>query len=80
MAMIVVSDTSRLSGLAIAGYLGLLEQIYGRVLIPSGVMEELQRGGEDNPRIIEALGLDWIEVRQPTNQQSNPALVNLLLS
>ncbi|UWU45901.1 hypothetical protein APLC1_0585 [Limnospira platensis C1] len=34
--MIVVSDTSPLSGLAIAGYLGLLEQLYGRVLIPSG--------------------------------------------
>lgn len=32
--MIVVSETSPLSGLAIAGYLGLLEQLYGRVLIP----------------------------------------------
>ncbi|MFP5270029.1 DUF3368 domain-containing protein [Coleofasciculus sp.] len=72
--MIVVSDTSPLSGLAIVGYLGLLEQLYGRVLIPSGVWHELQRGGEDDPRITDVLGLDWIEVRQPTNQQ----LVNVL--
>ncbi len=72
--MIVVSDTSPLSGLAIAGYLGLLEQLYGRVLIPSGVWHELQRGGEDDPRITDVLGLDWIEVRQTTNQQ----LVNFL--
>jgi predicted nucleic acid-binding protein len=72
--MIVVSDTSPLSGLAIVGYLGLLEQLYGRVLIPSGVWHELQGGGEDDPRITDVLGLDWIEVRQPTNQQ----LVNVL--
>lgn len=72
--MIVVSDTSPLSGLAIVGYLGLLEQLYGQVLIPSGVWHELQRGGEDDPRITDVLGLDWIEVRQPTNQQ----LVNVL--
>ncbi|OAB57456.1 nucleic acid-binding protein [Phormidium willei BDU 130791] len=72
--MIVVSDTSPLSGLAIAGYLGLLEQLYGRVLIPSGVWHELQRGGEDDPRITDVLGLDWIKVGDPTNQQ----LVNVL--
>lgn len=72
--MIVVSDTSPLSGLAIVGYLGLLEQLYGRVLIPSGVWHELQRGGEDDPRITDVLGLDWIKVRDPTNQQ----LVNVL--
>lgn len=67
--MIVVSDTSPLSGLAIVGYLGVLEQLYGQVLIPSGVMQELQRGGEDDPRITDVLGLDWIEIRQPTNPQ-----------
>jgi predicted nucleic acid-binding protein len=72
--MIVVSDTSPLSGLAIVGYLGLLEQLYGRVLIPSGVWHELQRGGEDDPRITDVLGLDWIKVGDPTNQQ----LVNVL--
>jgi predicted nucleic acid-binding protein len=32
-------------------------------------MQELQRGGEDDPRITDVLGLDWIEIRQATNQQ-----------
>lgn len=63
--MIVVSDTSPLSGLAIAGYLSLLPQLYGRVIIPVAVADELKRGGQDEPRITEVLAPDWIEVRQP---------------
>jgi len=67
--MIIVSDTSPLNGLAIVGYLPLLEQIYGRVLIPPAVADELARGGKDDPRITTVLSVDWIEVRQPTDRQ-----------
>ncbi|NEQ40627.1 MAG: DUF3368 domain-containing protein [Okeania sp. SIO3I5] len=67
--MIVVSDTSPLNGLVIVGHLPLLQQIYGRVLIPPAVADELERGGEDDPRITQVLSLDWIEVCQPTNIQ-----------
>lgn len=63
--MIVVSDTSPLSGLAIAGYLSLLQQLYGQVIIPVAVADELKRGGQDDPRIAAALALDWIAVQQP---------------
>jgi predicted nucleic acid-binding protein len=65
MAVIVVSDTSPLSGLAIAGYLSLLQQLYGQVIIPVAVADELKRGGQDDPRITAALAPDWVEVRQP---------------
>jgi predicted nucleic acid-binding protein len=65
MAVIVVSDTSPLSGLAIAGYLSLLQQLYGQVVIPVAVADELKRGGQDDPRITAALAPDWVEVRQP---------------
>lgn len=65
MALIIVSDTSPLSGLAIAGYLSLLEQIYGEVIIPVAVANELRQGGQNDPRITEALALDWIEIQQP---------------
>lgn len=51
------------------GYLSLLQQLYGRVLIPAAVMNELRRGGEDDPRITAVLSLDWIEVRQANNYQ-----------
>ena len=74
--MIVVSDTSPLSNLAIIGYLSLLQQIYERVLIPPSVAEELARGGEDDGRIVGVLSLDWIEVRQPTNLQQITKLEN----
>lgn len=72
--MIVVSDTSPLSGLAIAGHLSLLHQLYGQVVIPIAVAEELRRGGQDDPRIDEVLALSWIEVQQPTNQTLVEAL------
>lgn len=66
--MIVVSDTSPLSGLAITGHLWLLPQIYGRVTVPVAVAEELRRGGQEDPRIDAVLALDWVEVRQPTDR------------
>lgn len=65
--MIVVSDTSPLSGLAIAGYLFLLQQIYGQVVIPTAVADELRRGGQYDLRIQDVLALDWVEIRQSTN-------------
>ncbi|MBC6476453.1 MAG: hypothetical protein GDA56_00245 [Hormoscilla sp. GM7CHS1pb] len=67
--MIVVSDTSGISGLAIVGYLPLLQQLYEQVFLPPAVANELIRGGSDDPRITQALSLDWIEIRQPTDRQ-----------
>lgn len=55
--MIVVSNTSPISGLAIVNYLSLLQQIYEQVFIPPAVADELRRGGEDDRRI--ALGLSF---------------------
>lgn len=66
--MIIVSDTSPLSGLAITGHLFLLKKIYGQVVIPIAVADELRRGGQDDTRINEVLALNWIEVRKATNQ------------
>jgi len=74
MVMIIVSDTSPINGLAIVGYLWLLQQVYERVLIPPAVADELRRGGEDDSRIIDALSLDWIEVYQPRNYQLTETL------
>jgi predicted nucleic acid-binding protein len=67
MAVIIVSDTSPLSGLAIVGYLSLLQQLYTEVLIPPAVAAELIRGSQGDPRIISVLSQDWIKICQPTN-------------
>ena len=61
--MIVVSDTSSLSGLAIVGQLRLLQALYGQIIIPSAVASELKRGGQEDKRIAQVLALSWLEVK-----------------
>lgn len=65
--MIVVSDTSPLSGLAIVGQLSLLNALYGQVVIPSAVADELRRGGQDDSRIAQVLTVDWLEIKRPND-------------
>lgn len=60
--MIIVSDTSPLSNLAIVGCLSLLEQIYTQVIIPQGVAEELMNASDEDNIIAGVLSLDWIEI------------------
>jgi len=61
--VIVVSDTSALSGLAIVGQLALLRTLYGQIVIPSEVASELRRGAQDDPRIAPVLSLSWLEIK-----------------
>jgi predicted nucleic acid-binding protein len=64
MAMIIVSDTSPLSNLAMIDHLFLLREIYQTVIIPLAVAQELENTREDDPRIAAVLSLDWIEVKK----------------
>jgi predicted nucleic acid-binding protein len=59
--MVVVSDTSPISNLAIVGQLELLRTVFSRIIIPQAVFDELQR----SPVTIE-FG-NWIEVAEATN-------------
>ena len=70
--MIVVSDTSALSNLALVSHLWLLESIYQTVIIPDVVASEL--AAASNPTISAILQLGWIQ-RQSL---SNPQLANQL--
>jgi len=65
--VIVVSDTSALSNLAIVEHLWLLEVIYQTVLIPDAVASEL--AAASNPAISAILKLDWIKTRAITQSQ-----------
>lgn len=65
--MIIVSDTSPLSNLALIDHLFLLRNIYQIVIIPSAVAQELENTREDDPRIAAVLSLEWIEVKQVSN-------------
>lgn len=66
--MIVVSDTSPLSGLAIVGRLSLLKVLYGQVVIPPAVAAELRRGGQDDPRISQVLTVAWLVVKDANDR------------
>ena len=62
--MLVVSDTSPISNLALADRLSLLKEIYTAVVIPQAVADELEVGGKVDPRIAAVLSYDWIVIRQ----------------
>jgi predicted nucleic acid-binding protein len=66
--VLIVSNTSPISNLAKVGQLSLMEALYGRILIPRAVYEELldERAGET---VIAAVkSSTWIEVRFSQNQ------------
>lgn len=65
--MIVVSDTSALSNLAIVDHLWLLKAIYQTVIIPDVVASEL--AAASNPTIPGILQLGWIQTQPLTNPQ-----------
>lgn len=65
--MIVVSDASPLTNLAAIGRVEILRRVYGRVLAPEGVAEELREGERrgDHPPIVGVL--DWLEIHEVQN-------------
>ncbi|MBF2047523.1 MAG: DUF3368 domain-containing protein [Elainella sp. C42_A2020_010] len=65
--MIVVSDTSALSNLALVGHLWLLEALYQTVIIPNVVASEL--AAASNPTIPAILQLNWIQTQLLTNSK-----------
>ena len=68
--MIVVSDTSPLNYLVLIGYVEILPKLFGRVLVPPVVLQELQhskapasvRDWAKNPP-------DWLEVQMAKSKQ-----------
>lgn len=61
--MIIVSDTSPISNLAAIRQLDLLRQLYGFVIIPTGVYQELLNADETNPGMVAMQTLNWIQAR-----------------
>lgn len=67
---VVVSDTSPIRYLVLIGEIGLLEKLYGRILIPTAVFAELQ--AKQTPEAVRAwmqAAPSWAEVisvNQPT--------------
>lgn len=63
--MIVISDTSPINYLILIECVNVLPELFGRVVIPEGVFEELQR--QSTPQVVRewiAAIPSWLEVRQ----------------
>jgi predicted nucleic acid-binding protein len=67
--MIIVSNTSPLINLANIGQLHLLQQLYGQVIIPPAVYDEIVIVGVGQPGAMEVKTYDWFKVEQISNQQ-----------
>ena len=65
--MIIVSDTTPISELAKVDYLDLLPKLFGKVVIPQGVFDELQVGEHPAAKLVQ--DLSWLEVVTLDNQQ-----------
>ncbi|NCR27746.1 MAG: DUF3368 domain-containing protein [Microcystis aeruginosa BS13-10] len=76
--MIVVSDTSPITNLAAVNQLTLLHQLYGTIIIPQAVYEEMASLGYAVPGTIEIMTLSWIETRPVTQQNQVNQLLNKL--
>lgn len=71
--MIVVSDNGPLGFLVQIGEEGLLQRLYGEVLVPPAVMEEFGRAG--TPSAIRAWAQsppEWLTLRSPAGGDSPP--------
>lgn len=61
--MIVVSNTSPITNLAAIEQLPLLNQLYGTILIPEAVKDELTNAGRVVPGTVEVQTFTWLQVR-----------------
>lgn len=65
--MIIVSDTTPLSELSKVGKLDLLHAVFGKVIIPQQVYEELTTG--NHPAVLAVKSASWLEIRSISNIQ-----------
>lgn len=64
--MIVVCDTTPISELAKVNYLNLLPKLFGRVIIPQGVHDELMTG--NHPAALRVRELSWLDIVAVNNR------------
>ncbi len=67
--MPIVSNTSPISNLAKVGQLNLIQQLYGRILIPTAVWEELLDERASETVITAVQSASWLEVQPVQNQK-----------
>ncbi len=72
--MSIVSNASPLINLARIGKLSVLQELYGELIIPGAVWQEIVVEGAGQPGADEVKAADWIKQRAVTNRQLTQAL------
>ena len=67
--MIIVSDTSILSGLLLINRLELLGAIYNEVIIPKVVLDELLVLKEFGYEVASIQKATWLKIAEPSNKE-----------
>ena len=67
--MIVVSDTSPITNLAAIDQLDLLQELYGSIVIPLAVYNEMVVAGKVVPGAVEVQTLSWIQTQTVADAQ-----------
>lgn len=65
--MVIVSNTSPLIGLGAIGRLNLLQNIYGEIIIPQAVYDEVTALGSSDASAVAVQTFPWIKTIQTTN-------------
>lgn len=66
--MIIVSDTSPIANLIVVGYVDLLPQLFGDIVIPDVVYQELLANGENHPITQTMMMVNWLDVQSVKDQ------------
>ena len=61
--MVIVSNTSPITNLAAIHHLDLIQEIYGEIIIPQAVFQELTQWGDSISGVIEVKTLAWIKTQ-----------------
>src|SRR5574341_641996 len=78
LPVIVVSDAGPLIYLGGVGHLALLRDLFGRVVVPRQVWDEVVGAGADRPGSAETAAASWIDVRTPSSSQLTERLAETL--
>lgn len=74
MSTIIVSNTSALINLTRIGKLNLLRELYGELIVPQAVWQEVVVEGAGQPGAEEVKSAVWIKTQSVTNKQLVDAL------
>ncbi len=72
--MKVVSNTSPITSLAAIGRFELFRDLFGRIVIPEAVLQELNANARTWPGSGEVATADWVEIQSVENQVAVAAL------